>query len=327
MKPIASGRSSLAAVCAAIGQRPRICGDLSLLQKRLQTVQTPFEFTRKAHDIDKRGTQVVCDYIREALHLVIRLHKVASSPTNAPFEVQVQGTHLVPSRAEVARVTGNCHCGRTYDCHDDDAAHDREPAEPSRIPTMLGHACGQPRIGSTYGSREQHIGFVHQRLAAVRSEYCCCLLVLSIALQFDGLIHLNDFVTNDRGQPIDQGGKLGVRGEIPLELLELPLSEGLGRIVRSEIDLISGHEKAALARFCCLQRVAEFCCNASCIACGDDVIEIDLGAHTQPVCHPDDAHQRNKADEQKHGGGLDEKAARDIHESETTVEGILAAPA
>ena len=96
MKPIASGRSSVAAMraCCATGS-VRSEPAFGFFDQRLQAVHAAFELAGEAHDVDQRRPQVMRDDIGEALDLLVGPREISGPLLHPLFEARVEDAHLV----------------------------------------------------------------------------------------------------------------------------------------------------------------------------------------------------------------------------------------
>ena len=143
---------------------------------------------------------------------------------------------------------------------------------------MFGDARRQPLVRGLYDAGQEHIGFVHQRLAAIGAKQRESLGIAAVVLQRDGLIHLGDFFSDDGGQPRKQRFGFRVAGKRYPQLVEVLQRQRFCAVKGREINLVSGDEEAALAGFGGPHRVAQLDRRPARVARLDHFVEIDLRA-------------------------------------------------
>ena len=103
MKPIASGRSSSAAV-ARLLRGLVVARGVGLLHIGLDRRRGRLQLAGEAHDVDQRRAQVVGDDVGEALDLLVGAAEVGGALAHALLEAGIEGGDLALRRDELAGV-------------------------------------------------------------------------------------------------------------------------------------------------------------------------------------------------------------------------------
>ena len=233
---------------------------------------------------------------------------------DAIFEARVEHAHFVARLRDLARVAHSRHHHAAHDQNNDPAADDRNPPEHRGIGSLLAHARGQTFVGGQDDAIEKDVGLIHQRLAAVGAEQRQALGILALALERDGLVHLADFLVDDRSQSPQHRGGLRVAVDALGQGVELAQRLRPRGVIRREVDLVAGDEVAALAGLGVAHRIAQLDRRGANVARFEHLVEIDLRPVSEPDRRHDDAEQCQEPDGEQPNRGPNDKTGADGHD-------------
>ena len=157
-------------------------------------------------------------------HLVVGLGEIGSATLHAVFKPGIEAGELIACHAQLAGVAvDGDHRGADHEDDDRAARHGDESQPPGGF-ALLGNGGVEAVVGGQDDAREEHIGLIHQQLAAIGAGDGERVGIPAVSLKGDALFHLGELLVEHSREAVDGGREVGIVGESGAQRFELTAS-------------------------------------------------------------------------------------------------------